>query len=158
MTIDIQYAKISELKEVNDLFVSILSKLTYYNDLAKLNEIKKYSESELAIKLKDDPKSILVAKNDYKIVGFCFSRFDDFTIWLEWFGVSEDIRNNQIGFEILKKLEISTLERNCHKIWCDTRTDNTISAKVLRRKGFENVATLNNHWYNQDFYIWQKLL
>jgi len=99
-----------------------------------------------------------VVRDRSSLVGFCFSRFDDYTIWLEWFCISPNYRGQNIGNMILSKLEDSTRIRECHKIWCDSRIENIASFKVLQRNGYILVATLKNHWYDQDFFIWQKYL
>ena len=158
MAIHLNFAIENDLDEVSKIFLEILDSLSYYNDLAKRNERIKYATDELRKKIYEDKYSIIVVRDDTILVGFCFSRFDDYTIWLEWFGISKNYRGTEIGNMILSKLEESTLVRGCHKIWCDSRTENVASFKVLQRNGFTLLTTLKNHWYNQDFFIWQKYL
>ena len=158
MEAKLEYAKEEDLKEISDLFIKILFSLPYYNDLAKEKEKAKYTEKELAQKIKEDRYSVLVAKDQTSLVGFCFSRFDEGTVWLEWFCVSPSHRGTNIGNKILKKLEESVRIRGCHKIWCDSRTENIASFKSLLRNGYTLVTTLKNHWFNQDFFIWKKFM
>lgn len=148
----------NESEQVASLFEEIVSKLAYYNDLAIKTELKKYESFELIKKIRDDSYSIITVKDLNQIVGFCFSRFDDYIIWLEWFGIKSTYRKTGISNLIIKKLVESTIERGCHKIWCDCRTTNLISKKVLISNDFIPIATVNNHWYNQDFILWHKLL
>lgn len=156
MEIKIDYAIEKDLEEVSIMFLEILDSLTYYNDLAKKNERIRYTSEELYKKILEDKYSILVVRDQTTLVGFSFSRFDDYTIWLEWFCISQNYRGLNIGNLIISKLEDSARIRGCHKIWCDSRTENIASFKVLQRNGFTLATTLKNHWYNQDFFIWQK--
>lgn len=158
MSINISYASRDDLEKINHLFEEILNSLKYYNDAAKKDEKKKYSIEELQNKLEQDNLSIISVFDKSKLVAFSFSRFDDYTIWLEWFGISLDYRSKGLGDLILKELEKSAINRGCHKIWCDSRTENIASFKVLQRNGYTLVTTLKNHWYSQDFFIWEKLL
>lgn len=158
MSIHIKYASKDDVDRVGLLFVEILDTLHYYNDTAKKNEKSKYTSEELIKKIQEDMYSVMSVYEDDNIVGFCFSRFDDYTVWLEWFGIADSHRGRGIGDLILMELEVATKKRGCHKIWCDSRTKNLASFKVLQRNSYTIVATLENHWYGQDFFIWQKFL
>lgn len=152
----IDFAIKEDLPIINRLFLNILASLPYYNQLAKESEELKYSIAELEKKLLEDQYSIVAVRHESKVIGFCFSRFDDYTVWLEWFGIEQTFRGSGTGDKLLAKLEEATKTRGCHKIWCDSRTVNIASFKVLQRNGFELITTLKNHWYQQDFFLWQK--
>ncbi len=152
------FATTGDLDALNQLFTSVLVDIPYYNPLAKENEKNRYDTDELAKKLEDDPQSIIVIKDDEKIGAFCFSRFDDFTIWLEWFGVSPSYRGLGLSRLLLKKLEESAKARKCHKIWCDTRTENLAAIHILTNFGYEKITEIKDHWYRQDFFLWQKFI
>jgi len=153
---DIKLAEESELPTVVKLFKEIVEKLSYYNEKAIANEINKYTQQELLAKIKEDPFSLIVAKNDAQVVGFCLSRMDDSLVWLEWFGVSERARNQGIAKKLVSYLEENLKKREAHKIWCDCRTSNIKSANLLSSCGYLPICTLKNHWYGQDFILWQK--
>jgi RimJ/RimL family protein N-acetyltransferase len=153
-----EYATRDDLDEISKMFQEVLSAIPYYNILAKENEEKKYGLRELIKKLDDDPKSIITIKDNETIAGFCFSRFDDFTTWLEWFGLAKAHRGKGLTRLLLLKLEEAAKERNCHKIWCDSRTENVRSIQILQKNGYEQIALLKRHWYSQDFFLWQKFL
>ncbi|MDR1982261.1 MAG: GNAT family N-acetyltransferase [Holosporaceae bacterium] len=142
--------------QVAKLFRNIVSNLEYYNDLAKEHEIDRYSEKKIIEKINDDPLSIIVAESGNEIIGICFNRFDDYTIWLEWILTNENYRKKGISRRLVNFLEQTAIERNCHKIWCDCRTSNSISKSFLKSVGFEFIATIENHWYKQDFILLQK--
>jgi ribosomal protein S18 acetylase RimI-like enzyme len=155
---DIRYFENKDCKKVVDLFENVVKNLIYYNDLAKEHEIKRYSELNLIEKIKEDPKSIIVAEVNNDIIGVCFNRFDDFTLWLEWIIISSTDRNKGVGKLLIHALEKSARERDCHKIWCDCRTSNSVSKSFLQSCGFDIIATIEKHWYQQDFVILQKFV
>ena len=134
----------------------LISAIPYYNDLAKQHETARYSSTTLLLKIKEDPWSVIILCNDNEIAGFCISRFDDYTIWLEWFGVTDNYRGQGITKQLLQALEATVATRACHKIWCDCRTSNQAAIHVLSNAGYSQIATLKNHWYGQDFILWEK--
>ena len=158
MDVLVEYATKDDLSEISKVFQKVLSAIPYYNKLAKEIEEKKYAPGELSKKLEEDPKSIITIKVEGVIAGFCFSRFDDFTIWLEWFGIAQAYRGKELSRLLLLQLEQAAKERNCHKIWCDSRTENLKSISILQKNGYENIALLRRHWYSQDFFLWQKFI
>ena len=155
---NIRFFKESDAKQVEELFKEIVGNLDYYNDLAKEHEIDRYSSKNLIEKINEDPKSIIIAECDKELVGVCFNRFDDFTIWLEWILIKSTNRQEKIGTHLINFLENASIERKCHKIWCDCRTSNTISKNFLQSVGFKIIATVENHWYQRDFVLLQKFL
>jgi ribosomal protein S18 acetylase RimI-like enzyme len=155
----IRLANISDLEQVAKLFEYILGSLEYYNSLAKETELKKYTPSRLSEKLADDPLSILVAiDSDEKVIGFAFSHFDDYTVWLDWFGVDPGLRHYGIGQSLLERTFDASKKRGAHKIWCDSRSTNEPSKLLLRKVGFKEIVEIKDHWYRQDFILWEKYL
>ncbi len=134
-----------------------IESLSYYNERAKQEELAKYGARELEQLTAEDPDSVLLATSDGELVGFCVSRYDDGLIWLSWFGVRSSHRRAGIGAKLLTALAETLPRRRAHKVWCDTRTANEASAQVLTRAGFQRLAELRNHWYGQDFYLWEWL-
>lgn len=158
-TFVVRLAKEDELVETSELFSEVLQDLQYYNSLAKENELKKYTPPKLSRKQEEDPYSVLVAiDKSGKIIGFCFSHFDDFTIWLDWFGTEQSVRDKGVGTAIVKHLLETAPKRNAHKVWCDTRTSNEKSKRLLRKLGFSEIAEVKNHWYKQDFILWERFV
>lgn len=156
MGITIDFANEMHCDELFSLFEKTVQPLPYYNELAKKNELNKYQSDALKIKLREDPHSIIVAIENQKLLGFCFSRFDDYTIWIEWFGVSEPERRKGIAKLMIQLLEKKASQRMAHKIWCDCRTQNMKSINLLALSGYTPLCTIKNHWYKQDFILWQK--
>ncbi len=129
--------------------------LAIYNEKARQAEYKKYTATNLRARAAADPHSILVARDDAGLTGFCVSRFDDGTVWLDWFGTADRARGRGIGAALLAALAATLPARDAHKTWCDSRTDNLKSKSVLERAGYKRIATLTNHWYGQDYFLWE---
>lgn len=156
MIYKIQRAEMLQIEDVCRVFNTVVTALPYYNEMAIKNELFKYKPTDIASKIESDPDSVLVACEDDKILGFCFNRVDDMTIWIEWFGVVEGCRRSGIAKGILEYLETTSKSRNVHKIWCDCRTENLKTIKLLSVCGFTPLCTVKNHWYKQDFILWEK--
>jgi len=146
----------SEAPAVAKLFKSIVVNLKYYNARARKNETDRYTTTTLRQKIANDSRSVLVAYDGLELVGFCFSRWDDYTIWLEWFGVSPKSRNRGVGRALLVSLEKTLKFRKAHKVWCDCRTSNLKSKNILMSSGYRIIGIVKKHWYGQDFILWHK--
>jgi ribosomal protein S18 acetylase RimI-like enzyme len=129
--------------------------LAYYNESARNAELAKYTAEGLRSLIAEEPQNVLVARDDGGLVGFCVSHFDDGTVWLAWFGTDHRARGRGIGAALLAALAKTLPSRHAHKVWCDSRVDNTESRSVLERAGFQRIATLANHWYGQDYFLWE---
>ncbi len=146
----------SDCFQLSNVIESVIQAIPYYNDLAKESEIAKFQQLDLEEKIRQDPQSIIIATVNNEIAGFCLSRFDDNTIWLEWFGILENFRGKGIAKLLLEELDKTITSRQCHKIWCDCRTSNKASIHILTNHGYKQLVTIPNHWYNQDFILWEK--
>jgi ribosomal protein S18 acetylase RimI-like enzyme len=147
-----------EAEHTANLFKEIVASLPYYNAIAREAEIAKYSVNGLLNSLAEDPDSVLVARHQGNIVGICVSRLDDTLVWLSWFVVDPRFRRMGIGISLLRALEESVRARKLHKIWCDCRTENAASKALLIGQCYEPLCTVRNHWYGQDFILWEKVL
>ncbi|MBA4071240.1 MAG: hypothetical protein C0497_05290 [Gemmatimonas sp.] len=154
-SVSIRRLAAAESPTVAALVAATVRPLPYYNERAKSEELAKYGSVELTALCASDADSVLVAWEGQKPIGFCISKYDDGLVWLCWFGVHEEHRGRHIGNALLVALQQTLALRRAHKIWCDTRTDNIRSQKVLTQFGFTRIAELKNHWYGQDFYLWE---
>src|SRR4030088_1523662 len=93
-----------EADDLNRLFTRTLEALPYYNETAKRSEAAKYSADLLRESAESEPDSILIARMENQIVGFCFSKSDDGLVWLAWFGVHPSFRRQGIGSQLLATL------------------------------------------------------
>ncbi len=158
MGITVRRMQPDDAPAVYTLFDRVLAIIPYYNDLAKAAERTKYRAEQLVADCAADPDAVLVAELDGAIVGYCISRMDDDLVWLSWFGADPDVRHRGVGSALLRELAVSAVRRGAHKVWCDTRTDNTRSQSVLVKADYVRVCELTNHWFGQDFYLWEKTL
>jgi RimJ/RimL family protein N-acetyltransferase len=151
--IKIRFATINDCDELSNVVTTVIQNIPYYNDLSKKYEISKFQSDNLKDKIAEDIFSIILSIVDNKIVGFCLSRFDDYLVWLEWFGILKEYRGKGISKLLLTELDKTILPRKCHKVWCDCRTENTASIYILTSNGYNQLVTIPNHWYKQDFIL-----
>ncbi len=144
-----------ELSDVAALMRATIEPLRYYNAPAIAAELRKYTAQSLGARTADDALAVLVSRDDAGLTGFCVSRFDDGTIWLDWFGVAERARGRGLGGALISALKDTLPARDAHKIWCDSRTENVESRATLDRAGFRCITTLTDHWYHQDYFLWE---
>jgi ribosomal protein S18 acetylase RimI-like enzyme len=144
-----------EIDALAALMHDTIQPLAYYNERALRAELAKYTAKELRSLVADDAQAVLVARDSGGLIGFCVSRFDDGTIWLSWFGTAALARGRGVGASLLAALANTLPSRHAHKIWCDSRVANKESKSVLERAGFRRIATLTNHWYGQDYFLWE---
>jgi RimJ/RimL family protein N-acetyltransferase len=149
----------NEIPRIGKAFLDVLREIPYYNALAKKEESKKYTVSKLKEKIVEDRYSVVCAINDkHEVVGLLFNHFDDYTIWIDWIGVRKDQRRKGIAQQLLMDLLRTAKLRGCHKIWCDCRTTNEPSKAALAKAGFRKIAEIRNHWYGQDFILWERFI
>ncbi len=144
--------------DLSRLIGEVISPLVYYSEQARKSEIEKYSPASLREAVAKDKDSILIAFCGERIVGFCITHFDDGLIWLSWIGVHPEFRRYKTAEKLLLKMEESVPARGAHKIWCDCRTVNKASIALLGGLGYRQICTVDNHWYGQDFILWEKLV
>lgn len=147
-----------EAEKAASFFREIVAVLPYYNAMAKEVEMAKYSANGLLKSIEDDPSSVLIARLEGNVIGICISRLDDTLIWLSWFAVDPRFRRLGVGASLIRALEQCTRVKGLHKIWCDCRTNNGPSKNLLINGGFEPLCTIRDHWYRQDFILWEKSL
>lgn len=147
-----------DLPRVATLFQEVVAGIPYYNRLSKRSESEKWSLEVLRAKLRGDAYSILVAHDENEILGFAFTRFDDYLIWIEWFGVDPASRRSGVGSALVQEVVRTAPERKAHKVWCDTRSNNTPAKSTFRKNGFRELVLLKNHWYGEDYILWERPL
>lgn len=158
MPLIIDRMKCHEAEQLNSLFTRVVNALPFYNETAISSELEKYSPTRLRESISNDQDSVLIAKTGEEVIGFCLSHYDDGLIWLSWFGVNPLYRRRGIGSALLERLEETVRNRKAHKVWCDSRTENEASRLVLISHGYTQLCTVRNHWYGQDFILWEKLV
>ena len=157
-TFSIRYATADDAECLEKLFAEVVGNLTIYNEEARRTEINKYDLAALRTKIGEDPLSISIAVNDEEILGYCITTDQHGPIWIDWYGVAEGARRAGIGYQLIWHLISELPSRSATKIWCDTRTNNVPSIVLFEKMGFRQLCMLKDHWYGQDFYLWELIL
>lgn len=147
-----------DLAQTAALFHYVVAQLPYYNEAAKCAELAKYAAPAFQGMVGGDHAAVLTAKNAGQLIGFAISRHDEGTVWLAWYGVHPHWRGHGVGGALLDAVEARTRAQGIHKIWCRCRTDNQPARGALRKAGFEDICTLLDHWYGQDYVLLQKFV
>ena len=135
----------------------IINTTSYYSQKAKTEEIRKHNSSALKQYINDKIYYIcFIAEENKKIIGFIIGRNEAGVFWADWLGVNKEVRRKGIGQLLMIKLESSLHKKGVHKIWCDTRTTNKESIRLLSKLDYKKLGSFKNGWYKQDFYLWEK--
>lgn len=161
MNLDIKRATKLDLDSLFDLFTEILEEMKlYYNDRA-ISYMKHYhSKTWLQKVINDEEYLVFVAKEKNKLIGFQIVSIGFSIAYLEWSGVHKDYRRQKIGTKLKEFTEkyIHKNHEDIHKLMCDTRTTNIISIQNLIHNGFLINTLHKNHWFNEDYYEYEKII
>ena len=155
---DISVFRNKNTKQLSRFIKNIISKTFYYSKYARDEEMKKFGPSAIKNGLRDRNKMFLVARNNDKIVGALNGHYDARMFWVDWLVVDYSYRRSGIAESLMKYLEKRLRKKRIHKIWCDCRTSNKKSIALLKKMKFQEIVKLKEHWYKQDFFLWQKYL
>ena len=151
-------ARLADLSVVRALLHETINTTEIYNERAMAYERALYTSQYIESLLEEDPESILLATCAGEPCGFLITKCDNGPLWLCWFSVAPQWRGRKIGSQLIGKMIDLAAGRGLYKIWCDTRTNNTSSIPILAAHGFEKLCRLDNHWCNQDYFLWQKFV
>lgn len=147
-----------EIEEFCQLVRIVISNTPYYTDTAKSQELEEYTFAVVSKNLSDKTHEYFAAYVGKKMVGFLHGRYDMGTFWINWIGVDDGFRKHGVASKMIGHIEKYMRGKRVHKIWLDTKQNNFVSISFFLKHGYRIVATMNNHWYNADFYLWEKLL
>ena len=150
--------KRSDIKQSLHLIQKIIDKTFYYSKLARKKEVERFSPAIVQKELKDKSSLFLVAKDKRKIIGVLNGYYEAGMFWIDWIVVDFKFRRNKIAESLVNYLEKKLKKEKIHKIWCDCRTVNKESIALLKKLEFKRIIKIKEHWYKQDFYLWQKRL
>lgn len=151
----IKLASVEDVKLLHPLLVRTINSMDIYDPRSRRAEIEKYSIEYLIDLISEDEDSIILSWENECISGFLITRPDDDIRWLCWFGVFPDYRGRGIGEALIINMLDRAKNKKVHKIWCDTRANNTYSIAIMQRNGFKKLCELKNHWFNQDYLLWE---
>jgi ribosomal protein S18 acetylase RimI-like enzyme len=155
-TLEFRYATVEDAKLAAALLRDIVAPFDIYNEEARSSEIAKFSATKIATRIEADPKSVILGYANGTPCGFSITQDQHGPIWLEWYGVTLLQRRQGIGEAIVRHLINEGPTRRATKIWCDTHVSNISSMALFQKLGFHRLCTLYNHWYGQDFYLWER--
>lgn len=155
-TIQLRRMRSDEAVSTSRLMRKVIRSIPICSARERCGEAAKYPAAMIRALVKDDPDAVLVAIADEHVVGFCVSRRDDGLLLLEWYGVDPAWRAHGIGKQLLERVVTTAGRRGCHKIWCDSNMGNKASHRLLVSLGFQPFATVKNHWYGEDFILWER--
>jgi len=156
---EVRLANAEDAEEVAKLFASVIRSLPYYTEEAKLEEIAALRSDEVDAIVEDRGSLLLVSTLSRKLIGACLLRRNEGGVWwLAWIVTDPGFRGRRVASALIA--EAKTLIRNAggHKIWCDCRTTNEPSRRMLAQNGFLSLCEINNHWHKQDFILWESSL
>lgn len=154
--IKIRLASKNDISSLYSILQNTINEMTIYNEDAKNYEKNFYTKEYLEELIKYAPTSLATYNDD--IIGFCISKEDSGILWLSWLGVLPKYRGQNLGLSLILFLLKDAKKNKIHKVWSDTRSDNALSIKILEKLEFEKICILENHWYHQDYILWQKFI
>ena len=158
MAATIEFLKKRDAANFSRLARGVIAATDYYSKTAKRHEAANYRAEKVVEKLLGRKYLHLCAKLEGKMVGFCDGYFDLGIFWVDWIGVEKGFRRKGIATRMLKFLEKKLKRGKAHKIWFDSRISNRESIGLFKKLGYRKIAFLRNHWYGQDFYLWEKFI
>ncbi|MCC7574397.1 GNAT family N-acetyltransferase [Candidatus Woesearchaeota archaeon] len=154
----IKILKENRINEYSKLARETISESKYYNENAKKSEIQKLGINQIKKDLKNKNNIFIYVENQKEIIAFCNGYKEHGLFWINWIGVKETHRKKGVAKKIIHYLEEEMKKKNIHKIWFDTLIKNEESVQLIKKLKYKKVSTLKNHWYNQDFYLWEKII
>jgi len=154
--IQVRYAERNDAAVLARLFAAVVGPLDIYVQRARDGEIKRFSEHAFRSLIGNDARSVALAFADEEAVGFSIAEDQCGPVWIEWYGVIAHARGKGAGRALIKSLIDEAPGRKATKLWCDTRTNNTPSIALFESIGFRKLCELKQHWYGQDFFLWER--
>lgn len=133
--------------------------LTFYPDLAKREEGKRFTVEKLAQFLKDDQYSVLVAVDkEGNMMGVNFNFYDpkSGTTCTEWTCIKREHRNRGVGGALRQAmLNVASNRGFGLVVLAEVDQANETSAKSLEKLGFKPIATNEKRfWYSNEAAIY----
>jgi ribosomal protein S18 acetylase RimI-like enzyme len=155
--ITFRYATISDVPRFLALFKQVVSSVPYYNEAARQGEIARCGAQYTISEMSRNERALSLAYSPQdELLGFCICQEQNGPIWLEWYGVRDDARGRGVGEALVRWVCAEAAANGATKIWCATRTNNAPSASLFRKLEFQALCLMKNHWYGEDYTLWEK--
>ena len=152
----LRYAQGSDVSSLKPLIDEVVLAADIYVLASRLADVQKLSAENLAERIAEDPRSIVLAEQSGALVGFAVTTDQHGPIWIDWLGVAQHARGQGVGKALLAYLLAEGPVRRATRYWCDTRTNNNPAIKLFAQFGFSQFAELTRHWHGQDYFLWEK--
>jgi GNAT superfamily N-acetyltransferase len=97
---------------------------------------------------------VRLIKNDNDVIGICglysLRENDNSELWLGWFGIIPEFRNQKIGESVLGELETLAKSVGCNTIFSYVNIDGK-PLKFYYRNGFTRVSTVGEYLKENNF-------
>ncbi len=102
---------------------------------------------------------MLIAKDKNNVVGFTnVYKIMGGVAQCDWCIVHPDYQHKGVGHALLNALYEECKKQGCHKIETDSRINNKAGIDIIKSTGWQKAAMLKNHWFGQDYFLWEKFL
>ncbi|MBI4215037.1 GNAT family N-acetyltransferase [archaeon] len=148
-----------DVKQTHALVHSVIRNHPSYSPEASKFWESYYTPAVLKKHLHDDDWLLLVAKQDGQVIGFTdIMWFTGGVARSDWTIVHTKYRNKGIGHALMRARVVAARKRSCHKMVADSIVGNKDGERLLKSSSFKKVALLRNHWFHQDYWLWEKQL
>lgn len=121
-------------------------------------DIDRFTGEALEQLIVRDAPMVLVAEDGEELAGFCLATDQHGPIWIDWIAVAPEVRGQGVAAALLSKLLETARSRGAGRVWCDCLAINAGAVSMLEAAGFSRIAHLANHWWGQDYLLWERPL
>ena len=154
----INIAKLKDIPALSEIYTNIIKINPYYSQWAKKSELKRFNPKSIGEDMANKDNLYILMKDKNKIIGASNGYYEAGLFWIDWLVVNYNYRRKGLALKLIRYFENKLNKENIHKVWCDSRTTNIESESLLTKLGYKKLVTIKNHWYKQDFILWQKIL
>ena len=136
-----------DIQKTHQLLYEILEKL-HENDPWALQSYKsQYNWQRMQNLTSEANGSYWTAKKGNELVGFGLGRISGGVGFVNWIGVRKDFQKRGVGSKILERMHHDFVNRGCHKSELYTYQNNKTLLEFYKKRGYKDVAWLNNHYF-----------
>lgn len=121
-------------------------------------DIDRFTLEALEQLIARDAQMVLIVEDGGRPAGFCLATDQHGPIWIDWIAVAPEIRGRGVARALLSTLIETARNRGAGRVWCDCLAINAGAIAMLEAAGFTRIAHLANHWWGQDYLLWERPL